>query len=79
MPARPRHVDGDADVKGDGVPRLGRLAPEISAGRNVRAPIRTCQGHIKPENGLCQLPAPNAQPKMGKVSKLPEKSLRVSR
>ena len=57
MPARPGNIDSDADAYVNGVPRLGRLAPEISAGRNVRAPIRICQGHIKPENGLCRLPS----------------------
>jgi len=53
MPTRLRHVECDADEYGVGVSRLGRLAPGSAAGRNDRARIMTCQGHIKPENGLC--------------------------
>lgn len=52
------------------------LLREILPGATCAQRARTFQGHIKPEKGVDRLPA---QPKIGKVSKLPVNNLRVSR
>jgi hypothetical protein len=55
------------------------LLTEILSGSPCAQRLGTFQGRIKPENGADRLLASPVQAKIGKVSKLPENSLRVSR